>query len=136
MIDTILVRVSEPKYLDHFDKIVAFLEEETDFVIMPVDHTELRLSDFDVRGFQPVSLDRRLALKLQTPYLQIRRVFDLMGNVMQRQKHEMLWNEALDPNVQKIIIDTDMASGNTIELAQRLLQTPLYSVPILSLIHI
>ena len=126
MIDEILVRCFTPQLIELQTKICDLIRSETESSVSAIDHSEITLDDFEIAYCDDVwcnptiiALDKVLARKFNIPYLKISRVFDLAGNVCERViriPNKFISNT--DAHV--CIIDTDVATGETMKIAERI----------------
>lgn len=128
MISKIILRYYKPEYEKLWNDLAQLIIDKTDFVVEQVDHTQIKLEDFDIgEGNSPVSLDRFLSERFSIPYLKVSRRFDINGDVM---SHLIELPEQLPEHV--CLIDTDRVSGTAMRLACNLISPEKWDV----LIHV
>lgn len=123
-IDTILLRCYTPKLFDLYsERLRQAIENYTPLHVKVVNHCDMDMVR-NLCAIRPagtvVSLDKYLARVLEAHYCQLSRVFCQNGDI----KGRLL--ERFDPSFSTpdtVIVDTDVASGETLKMAMRLHQT-------------
>jgi hypothetical protein len=115
MINEIVIRFYSEWLRDLAEPIAHLIKLNTTYKVTIVDHTNIKLEDFNTEDCNPVSIDRHLATKFNIPYVRISRIFNTAGKVVSR-RYEV--PEDLPPAI--CIIDTDMVSGTTLRAAAEL----------------
>lgn len=123
-VDTILLRCYTPKLFDLYSEpLRQAIENYTPLHVKVVNHCDMDVVR-DLCAHLPkgptVSLDKYLARVLEAQYFQLSRVFYQNGDMKGRLLDGFNPSFAT-PNA--IIVDTDVASGETLKIAMRLHQT-------------
>lgn len=123
-VDTILLRCYTPKLFDLYSEpLRQAIENYTPLHVKVVNHCDMDVVR-DLCADRPkgptVSLDKYLARVLEAQYFQLSRVFYQNGDMKGRLLDGFNPSFAT-PNA--IIVDTDVASGETLKIAMRLHQT-------------
>lgn len=122
----IYLRIYNSELLELMLKIESIIKNNSDFEVFLIDHSN-KEEIIKKAGFLnlnlTVSIDKYLSEVLNIPYVQLSRVFNLKGEAVSRVLYGF---DEFKCGPNWTILDTDIATGQTIKIAKRLHNTNKY----------
>lgn len=127
MITEILIRTYTPEYRKLLPVFSYIIEKNTNLKVSIVDHCNISINDFKYYdGEHLISIDRHIAKQLDIPYFRISRVFDVLGNPIDR----YIAGTSIQKGNNVRVLDSDIVNGGTAQFAKDFFQTTKFDAPL------